>query len=409
MNDEIRLREHEKQTVTLAPDEVTFIRRELSSSVTIWPTYELGRYEVRTRSHVGFVILPGGRTLVIEPKVTIETLFALLAAVYDPDREFLREDPQAYTDVTALFEFVVRIFVIQVEDLIARGVLRGYRPIVDDLVAVRGRLLMAETLHRRPVLRDRHTCGYSHFTPDVDENRILRWAAFCLQPYRYREAGLAARLRRTDGALSRVMLDPEARRLFERLSFHRLNDPYRPALALARLLLDHLTFSGSAGEEPFLAYLVDMNVLFERYVGVVLRRAARAWDVQVLEQRPRYLDVGRQVQVKPDVILTHQDVPLLVVDAKYKLEAAQGDIYQMLAYCHALGLQEAVLVHPAHEEAPGGVMAIRGPGDVQVRYLTLDLRGGPADLDRQGFDFVRLVESLLDLEGILRAQQHIDS
>jgi hypothetical protein len=70
MSDEIRLREYDKQTVTLAPDEVALIRRELKSAVTIWPTYEPGRYEVRTGSHVGFVTLPGGRTLVIEPKVT---------------------------------------------------------------------------------------------------------------------------------------------------------------------------------------------------------------------------------------------------------------------------------------------------------------------------------------------------
>mgnify|MGYP000476037742 CR=1 FL=1 len=399
MSGEIRLHEHEKQTVALSPEEAALIRRELSPAITIWPTYEPGRYEMRTGSQVGFVTLPGGRTLVIEPKVTIETLFALLAAVYDPAREFLREDPQAYTDVTALFEFVVRIFATQVEDLIARGVLRAYRSIVDDLVAVRGRLLMAETLHRRPALRDRHACAYSHFTPDVEENRILRWTTFCLQPYRYKETSLAGRLRRVSGALSRVTLDPEARQLFERLSFHRLNDPYRPALALARLLLDHLTFSGTAGEEPFLAYLVDMDVLFERYVGVVLRQTAWAWNVQVLEQRSRYLDVSRQVEVKPDVILTWQGTPLLVLDAKYKLAAAQDDIYQMLAYCHALGLQEGVLVHPAHEGAPSGVMTIRGPGDVRVRYLTLDLRGGLAEVEAQGRSLAEKVVVLLDRTG----------
>jgi 5-methylcytosine-specific restriction endonuclease McrBC regulatory subunit McrC len=28
----------------------------------------------------------------------------------------------------------------------------------------------------------------------------------------------------------------------------------------------------------------------------------------------------------------------MVVDAKYKLDARQGDLYQVVAYCHAPGL-----------------------------------------------------------------------
>ncbi len=400
MNDQIHLHEHETREVSLSIAEVAMIRRELSGVLTIWPTYESDRYTIRAGSQVGFVALPGGRTLVIEPKVTIETLFALLAAVYDPARELFRDqdEPQTYDTVEALFEFVVRIFGTHVEDLIARGILRGYRSIVNDSVTVRGRLLFSETLHRRPALRDRHWCAYSHFTPDIVENHILRWTSFCLQPYSYRQASLASRLRRIGRALSDVELDPEARRLFERLEFHRLNDPYRPALALARLLLDHLTFSGTAGSEPFLAYLVDMNWLFEQYVGVVLKRAAHRWNVQVHEQASHHLDTSRRIRVQPDVVLSRQGNSLLVIDAKYKLDAAQNDIYQVLAYCHALEIAQAVLVHPAGERAPEGIIPIRGPGGVHIRYLSLDLRGGPAQLESQEGALARQVEIMLSLQ-----------
>lgn len=403
MENPIRLGEHEEREVSLSLAELATIRQVLAKKLDVWPTSEPERYRIRASSHVGFVVLPGGRTLIIKQKVAIETLFALLAAVYDPAREIFRDEPQAYTTVEGLFEFVVRIFVSHVEDLIARGILRGYCPVTDAPVVVRGRLLFSETLHRRPVLRDRHWCAYSHFTPDVVENRILRWTAFCLQPYCYREASLPGRLRRIGLALSEAMLDPEARRLFERLRFHRLNDPYRPVLALARLLLDHLTFSGKAGREPFLAYLVDMNWLFERYVGVVLGRAAKSWGIRLFEQDPHPLDIRRRVIVRPDVILYRQDSPLLVIDAKYKLDAAQGDLYQVLAYCHALGLAQAVLVHPASEQAPEGTVSIRGPGDVQVHYLALDLRGDPAQVEDQGWALARRIEAVLSVEEARRS------
>ena len=139
-----------------------------------------------------------------------------------------------------------------------------------------------------------------------------------------------------------------------------------------------------------------MNGLFERYVGAVLMRAAAGWGVQVREQERHALDVRGEVPLRPDVLLYARGNPLLIVDAKYKLEAAQADLYQMLAYCHALGLSQAVLVHPLSEQAPSGSVAIRGPGDVRVHYLALELRGGPAVLEANGQSLACKVEALLD-------------
>lgn len=177
-------------------------------------------------------------------------------------------------------------------------------------------------------------------------------------------------------ALSAVALEPEARRLSEDIAFHRLNEHYRPALILARLLLDQLSFSGTAGSNPFVAFLVDMDWLFERYLGVVLKRAAGAWGVQVVEQEYYALDHTGRLSVRPDIVLYRQGRPQLVVDAKYKLDEARGDLYQMLAYCHAVGLNKGILVYPAGETAPAGALAIRGPGDALIGYLGLDLSGG---------------------------------
>lgn len=396
MEMEIILREQgPPQEVNLTPAEVFWLRRALADRLDIWPTGESGRYLLKARSHVGFVVLPGGRFLVIKPKVPIDALFALLAAVYDPAHNIFQEKPQAYTSVAGLFEFVVRYFVACVEDLVAQGVLHGYRQTAEDLVALRGRLLVTETLRNRPGLNDRHRCAYSRFTADVAENRVLRWTSRCLAALRYQEASLATRLRRIEMALAAVTLDPDARRLSERIEFHRLNEHYRPAMILARLLLDHLSFSGTAGDSPFVAFLVDMDWLFERYLGAVLKQFAGAWDVQVVEQERHTLDHAGQFSVRPDVVLYRCGQPQLVLDAKYKLDEAHGDVYQMLAYCHAVGISKGILVYPASEAAPVGELSIRGPGDALIRYLALDLRGGPEHLEAQAKELCRKVEGWL--------------
>jgi 5-methylcytosine-specific restriction enzyme subunit McrC len=398
MAESIALREHQKsREVFLSGQELVALRQLSSDAIDLCPGSEPGGYVLKASSYVGIVVLPGGRSVVVEPKFPIETIFGLLAEVYDPDKKVFTEDPHAFTTVDALFEFMVRIFVVHVEDLAARGILHGYRVMTEDLAIVRGRILFSETLRRRPALRERHWCSYSHFTPDVVENRILRWTMLCLQPYPYGEAALSGRLHRASLALSGVELDPHARELFDRLSFHRLNDAYRPALDLARLLLDHLAFSGMVGEEPFLAYLIDMNWLFERYMGAVLRKAAARWGVRVAEQDSHRFDLAGRFRVRPDVVLYERDSPLLIIDAKYKPTEALGDLYEMLAYCHAVELGEAVLVHPASEEAPAGMVTARGPGSLSVHYLSLDLTGGPERLEAQAEAFTQQIEQMLGL------------
>jgi 5-methylcytosine-specific restriction enzyme subunit McrC len=397
MSNDIQLGEYRECEVILPDEDVETLHRFFPKEFTLRPTGEAKRYLLKAGSHVGVVVLPSGRTLVVEPKVKIETLFALLAAVYDPNREFFRDEEHHYSTVETLFEFVVHIFATHVEDLITRGIMRGYQPFTSDMTAIRGRLEFAETLRHRPAIHDRHWCTYSRFTPDVIENRILRWTAFSLRAYHYKDQRLPGRLRRIVHLFSDVTLDQEARHLFQHLSFHRLNDPYQPALNLARLLLSHLSFSGVSGREPFMAYLVDMNWLFEKYVSAVLTNAAGIWEIELHAQSRHALDTKGDVTVIPDIILFDHDVPLLIIDAKYKLAPNKADIYQMLAYCHALGVEEAILVHPLSEHIQEDVVTIRKPGRIRVHYMSLNLDGGPEELEEHNQEFVERVGMMLSL------------
>jgi len=391
----IALKEHEESYIALSEDDASVLAERLPDQLTLKATTDQGQYLAKPTSHVGVVRLPSGRAIVIEPKVRIETLFALLAAVYDPQKEIIREEPHPYGSVAALFEFVVAMFTRHVEELIARGLLRAYTPLSQELPMVRGRLLIAETIRHRPGLYDRHRCAFTHFSCDIPENRILRWTAYCLQSGDYREPQLWSRIRSIQHALRGATLDVEARRLFPLLTFHRLNDPYRPALAMARLLLDHLTFSGSAGSEPFLAYLVDMNWLFEKYVGALVSRAAPAWQARASEQHAHALDAHRGASVRPDVIVHRRGSPELVIDAKYKLDPHQSDVYQVIAYCHALDVDQGVLVHPATERITHRTLRILGPGGFSVHYLALELSGGAESLEAHSAQLTSQIAALL--------------
>ena len=315
--------------------------------------------------------------------------------VYDPSREFLQVEEQKYPTTQGLFEFVVRIFISHVEDLIARGILKGYRIRIDDPNAIKGKLLITETIHRRPIVRDRHWCSYSQFTANILENIIIRSTAQILQAYRYREAYLQDRIRRVGRALGQVSIELEPRMKFQELEFNRLNEPYRPALFLAKLLLDHIMFSGSEGEEPFLAFLIDMNWLFEKVVWTIINQHSSDLGVTAREQKYYPLDKASLVKVQPDVILYHQNLPALILDAKYKLDPNRADVYQVLAYCHALGLNRAILVHPEGEQIPTRQLLIREPGEFKISYLSIDLSVDPSDIEEAIRGFIEEVRKIL--------------
>jgi 5-methylcytosine-specific restriction enzyme subunit McrC len=61
---------------------------------------------------------------------------------------------------------------------------------------------------------------------------------------------------------------------FQRLAFDRNTERYRPAMALARLIILNYQPDVRRGGHDVLAILFDMNELFERYVLRLLKKAA---------------------------------------------------------------------------------------------------------------------------------------
>ncbi len=68
---------------------------------------------------------------------------------------------------------------------------------------------------------------------------------------------------------------------------------------------------------------------------------------------------------------------------------------------NALGIREGVLVYPAHDQATSGTLIIRGPGDVCLRYLVLDLHVGLMVLERRGQRLTEQIAEMLDLGTLL--------
>lgn len=87
--------------------------------------------------------------------------------------------------------------------------------------------------------------------------------------------------------------------------------------------------------------------------------------------------------MRPDLVwYGNQGIPRAVADAKYKAEKPEGfpdaDLYQMLAYCTALGLRDGHLVYARGYE-PSATHRVRHAG-IRIHQHALALEQSPDEL-----------------------------
>ncbi|CAL9390066.1 hypothetical protein SUDANB6_01240 [Streptomyces sp. enrichment culture] len=354
-----------------------------------------GHWLLRAGSRVGAVRTPGGPVVRIMPKTPVRRLFFLLGFSLDPARAWRDSseetvDTGAYDDVVpALAHAVER----QIDGALRQGVLQGYREVDESALVVRGRLREAEQIRRHFGRTPPVEITYDAYTADTAENRILRAATERL----LRLPGVPGTVRRRL-AHQRVRL-ADAQPLIRgqelpRWQPSRLNSRYQPALRLAEAVLRGTSPEHRPAGADALAvdgFLLDMNKLFEDFVTVALREALREHGLTARLQDPHHLDLAGRVRMRPDLVVRSGDgrTPLAVVDAKYKVEKADGllnaDLYQALAYATVLGLRAAHLVYAAGRQ-PERFHDVRGTAagpdgrGVRIYQHSLDLSREPGQL-----------------------------
>ena len=343
----IYLREYEKcQCNNLSVEQATTLSERFARQLTVGWNWQLHTWELTAKQYVGMIVLDDLRIL-IEPKVSLQNLFYMLTYAYDL-ADFRRE-AVALASSEDIFEFIVVIFLRQVEQLVRRGIYRAYITEEENQPYLRGRLLLADHLQRNALHMQRFYQRTSEFTADVLENRILRHTLGLLVRLEYQEPGLRQQIRRVASAFAEVSPAPIAPADCDRVVYTRLNAAYRPRINLARLLIQHLSLEGQAGSTQFAAYLLDMNKVFELFVACFL--ASHFADdpaIQVEIQPDIWLDMDLQEKGIPDIVLRRDGRPYLVLDTKYKTfrgRPENADRDQMVMYCLSLGLPRGILIY----------------------------------------------------------------
>lgn len=369
------LTEYEQWTGDLSADDAQYLAAQLGSTLSIKRNVNSGKIEIDPHQFVGLLTLPSGRRLRISPKIPARNLFRMLASAYELPSPF-REEPAATAALDEVLEFVVEYFVDRVQERIDRGLYREYVEREENLPVVKGRIVFADDIRANFALRQRTWCRFGELTWDVPDNQVLRQVANLLAGWGF-STQLTSRLGRIVALLDEVS---DSRFVSDDLAgfrYHRHNDDYWELHQLCRIFLEFSSPNEDVGPVPLRSFLIDMNVLFERFVEQQFRlMLKRPWSVEY--QSHAWLAEGGRVLLKPDLVIRRGNKPQLVLDCKYKrLETGRyknHDLYQVLAYCTALGLNVGTLIYPRHLTTIDEMFRVQN-STVALSQISLDLSG----------------------------------
>lgn len=393
----LELQEYVKApTVPLTEDELAALQ-SVAGSLSVTPTSgSVGCYDVTPGSEVGVINL-GSLKVEIRPKIPIPRLLFLISYSIDP----IRYQPATFDfeERASLLEAIIHVFVQQVGLAFRRGILQGYRTEEEALSTVRGRVQFTEQIRNHYGRFPPVEVQYDDFTEDIVENRLIKAAINRLRRLRTRSPRSQQLLQRLNATLERVQsveFDPHA---LPEIHYTRLNEHYRPAVELARLVLRSTSFEVTHGDVRASAFLIDMNRVFEDFVAIALREALHLTPrtfPQGAKHRHLWLDRTRRISLQPDISWWQDGHCVFAGDVKYKRLTPAGhhnaDIYQLLAYTIASDLPGGLLIY-AKGEADANTYDIVH-ADRRLEVVSLDLDQPPARILEQIDEFAGKVREL---------------
>lgn len=350
--------------------------------VTVTPTSTPGVFTLAATRKIGAVTIDA-LTVRVEPKTPISRVIWMMGYVRDP-AWWSQHTALADTD-TDLVAALAEAFVVASERATARGLLSGYREVEDSGPVLRGRLRAGDQITRRFGLALPVEIRYDEYDEDIAENQLLLAATLVLLNSAVVPPRLQTRLARLRRALADVTppnpgAEPSPART-------RLNERYHWALQLSELITEHQSIEHRIGNVVVRGFVLDMWKVFEDFLmtttaAAIARRGGSG--VRPGSGPARYLDHGRSVTIEPDLTwYDSDDKPVAVIDAKYKTTAAgkrgpNADMYQLTAYCTALGLREGHLIYAKGDTASHAVEVVGA--DITIYCQALDLTTPPAEL-----------------------------
>lgn len=326
------------------------------------PYFSLTHNGIRFNEYVG-VIQIGNTIVEVLPKADKpdnndqeakwrDILIHMLRAVgefdiHAPSSSTLKLKPNSILDL--YFELYIK----EVEYLLNAGLVKQYRKVEGNVTSLKGNLLFGKHIQQNLTHQERFYVRHTAYDVEHKLHHILYKAIRLLKSINT-NANLHSRI----GSL--MLHFPEmadisvSEAIFEKLVFNRKTYPYKKAIDIAKLLLLNYHPDVSKGRANVLALMFDMNILWERFVYISLRKN-KPINTTITAQASKDFwkpENGHRssTAIRPDIVVNKNSAECMVIDTKWKnlngKNPSSEDLRQIYVYHEYYGAKRVALVYP---------------------------------------------------------------
>lgn len=317
-----------------------------------------GKKIIQAQNYVGLIETAEHETVEILPKIYSSGAEASLDSckrIFLKMVASLKEAPFISSKKAALeikdnfpiLELFISNFIIEVEELLLKGLKRDYKKMERNHGFLKGQLLFSKNLQHNLIDHSMFYVKFASYELNIPQNRLIKSALNKLGTISSSNKN-RSKIYRLTSMLNEVNMSSDIvtdLRLCQ--SNYRIFADYEVVLKLAEVFLLNKSFTSFAGKNINYAILFPMQVLFENYVTRLFRKHATDFTVHSQHRKfflvNQHMDKGK-FRLKPDLFVeSHQDEQdCFVLDMKWKvideLETSknylisQADMYQLYAY-----------------------------------------------------------------------------
>lgn len=321
--------------------------------------YDLVNNGIKFKEYVG-VIQVGDLTIEVLPKADKYTdksewqkiLIGMLRAVgafniHAPSSSSLN------IKTNFILDLYFELFLKEVEYLVHQGLIKKYRKQESNSFALKGSLKFAKHIQKNLVHQERFYVKHTVYDKTHQLHQIL-----------YKTLLLLKRINKNVQLNSRIgslLLDfPEMNDIsvteatFEKIVLNRKTEGYKNALEISKLLLLNYHPDLSTGKNNVLALLFDMNLLWEQFVYMSLRKHLPSGMTIKGQDTKKFWkpEKGRDSMMKPDIVI-YKEGGNIVLDTKWKNVGSGNpkpdDLRQLYVYHEYFGAEKVALVYPGEK------------------------------------------------------------
>lgn len=307
---------------------------------------------IRFGSYVG-VIQIGGLTIEILPKADNNenadknlwqnVLLNMLKVCKYIQVESISET-QLKKRYQSILDVYFELYLIEVERLVKKGLIKKYRKNQSNQNALKGKLLFSQNIQQNIVHKEHFYCEHQVYDKNHLLHQILLKGLLVLKTFA--NDALKDKMNRLLYEFQDFENINIQKKHFDKIIINRKNYDYQKAVDIAKIIILNYSPSLNYGNDNLLTLLFDMDALWEEYIFRILQKH-KTDEIEVSFQNSDKFWENKRI--RPDIVLK-TEYETFVIDTKWKIIEANNpsddDLKQMFVYNLHWKAEKTLLLYP---------------------------------------------------------------